>query len=68
MDRYITTSIGGCGFCSGATCKLNAFTKQSMGRAPRTYACIQSSEVKMLFTAKACSREDAMQTKSQIHQ
>ena len=45
----------GCGFWRETACKLYTFTKQLMGGAPRTYACIQTSEVETPFTAKAGS-------------
>ena len=35
--------------------KFYAFTKQLMGGAPRTYACIQINELEMPFTTKVGS-------------
>ena len=52
LDCSNETLIRVCGPWKGSACKLYAFTKQLMGGSPRTYACMQISEVKIPFTAK----------------
>ena len=58
MDWSNATSIRVCGSWRGSAHKFYAFTKQLMGGAPHTYACIQISEVEIPFIAKVGSWED----------
>ena len=51
MDWSDATLISVCGSWRGSVHKFYAFTKQLMGGARRTNACIQISEVEIPFTA-----------------